>query len=86
MGKSEISKEEELAILEEGLNSRFWLVLQSWLLDAGATSGGAALGAKCEHREWQAGHASGLKQVLNRPRERIRDLKRFIDEQKKQNS
>ena len=86
MGKLEISKEEELAILEEGVAGRFWLVLQSWLLDAGMTSGGAALSAKCEHREWQAGHASGLKQVLDRPRERIRDLKRFITEQKKQNS
>jgi len=86
MEKLEISKEEELAILEEGLNSRFWLILQSWLLNAGMTSGGAALSAKCEHREWQAGHASGLKQVLDRPRERIRDLKRFLAEQKKQNS
>jgi len=86
MEKLEISKEEELAILEEGLNGQFWHVLQAKFFHLSMTSGGAALSAKCEHREWEAGHATGLKEALNYPSTRIRELKRFLAEQKKQNS
>jgi hypothetical protein len=82
MPKSEFTKEEELVILEDGMKGQFWLVYSSWLMETALTSGGAALSSKCDIRDWQAGHASGLKQALQRPSERIRDLKRYLAEQK----
>ncbi len=81
--KLDISKEEELKILEEGVNGQFWLVYSSWLSQTSFTSIGAALSAKVEAREWEAGHASGLKKALTRPSDRIRELKRFLAEQAK---
>jgi hypothetical protein len=83
MEKLDISKEEELQILEEGIKSRFWAVYSAWLSQSSFTSIGAALSAKVEAREWEAGHASGLKKALSRPNDRIRELRRYITEQAK---
>ena len=83
MEKLDISKEEELRILEEGMKSQFWMVYSSWLTQTSFTSIGAALSAKVEAREWEAGHASGLKKALNRPSDRIRELRRYMAEQAK---
>jgi hypothetical protein len=81
MEKPEFTKQEELAILEEGLKSQFWQIYAKWLTDASFTMIGVALSEKVERREWSSGHATGLKRALNRPLERLRELKRFVKEQ-----
>jgi len=83
MPKLELSKEEELRILEEGLKGQFWLVLSSWLSDSSMTAGGVALGEQTDRREWYAGKATGLKLALQRPSERSRELRRYLTEQAK---
>lgn len=86
MQKLEFSKEEELAFLEEGLKSQFWQIYADWLTQASFTAIGSALSEKQDKREWMAGQAYGLKRALNRPVERLKELKRFLAEEKKHTS
>lgn len=74
-----LSKEEELVIIEEGLRSPFWEVLSARFAHLAFTAGGAALSERVEHRDWMAGKATGLKEALQHPANRARDLKRLIE-------
>jgi hypothetical protein len=73
-----LSWEEEVAIIEEGLKSPFWEVLAARYSHLAFTAGGAALSERVEHRDWMAGKATGLKEALQYPGNRVRDLKRTI--------
>ena len=73
-----LTHEEELIILEEGLKSRFWELFTLKYQHMIFTMMGAALGEKTETRDWQAGKASGMKDALNYPAKRARDLKHLI--------
>jgi hypothetical protein len=86
MEKLEFEKEQELRILEEGLQSDFWKIYSAWLAQKGFTSIGAALSAKVEHREWEAGHASAYKRCLAQPVDRIREIKSFLMQRSKLNT
>ena len=85
MDKLKFTSEEELIIIQDGLNSQFWAVYSAWLSHASFTAIGSALSDKVENRDWMAGQANGLKRALNRPSERIRELKTKIEQAKKQN-
>lgn len=82
MEKTELTKQEELAVLEDGLKSQFWQVYAAWLTQTSFTVIGAALSERVERREWTSGQAHGLKRALNHPLERVRELKRFLKDEK----
>lgn len=81
MDTKDLSKEDELVILEEGLKSHFWQVLSQRYSQRALTAGGAALSERVEHRDWMAGNASGLKEALNYPAERIRAIRTYLKQQ-----
>ena len=83
MERQALSKEEELVILEEGLRSQFWQVYGAWLSQATLTAAGSALSENVDKREWMAGKATALKKALSYPSERVRDIKRLIEQSKK---
>jgi len=78
----DLQPEDELAIIEEGLKSRFWELFTIKYQNKVFTSIGVALGEKTQAREWQAGKASGMKEALRWPAERARDLKTKISQKK----
>jgi hypothetical protein len=82
METNDISNEEELSILEEGLKSRFWQVYTARYQHMAFTTMGAALGEKTDNRDWLAGKASGMKEAMQYPAKRIRDLKSLIEKAK----
>ena len=84
MEKRTFTNEEELVIIQEGLNSQFWAVYSAWISHAAFTAAGAALSERVNNREWQAGHAEALKRGLNYPTKRLRELKSLIEQAKKQ--
>jgi len=75
-----LTPEDELIILETGLNSPFWELIQARLSHLAFTSAGAALSKAVGERDWQAGEASGLKRALQFPGNRKRDLKTKIEQ------
>jgi len=81
--KLNLSPEEELAILEEGVKSQFWAIYARWQGQASLTAIGSALSQKVADRDWMAGRANGLKEALNYPSTRMRQLKTLIEQKKK---
>jgi hypothetical protein len=76
MDIKELSHEEEIKILEEGLRSPFWEVFSARFQHMAFTTMGAALSQKADGRDWLAGKASGMKEAMQYPAKRLRDLKR----------
>jgi len=78
----DLTDEEELALLEEGIKTRFWAYIAAKSTHLYFTTTGVVLQQKSEHREWLAGKASGIKTVTTMPEERIRLLKTKISQKK----
>jgi hypothetical protein len=83
MDIKELSSEEELKILEEGLHSKFWEVFSARFQHMAFTMMGAALGEKTTNRDWTAGKANGMREAMQYPAKRMRDLKTKIEQAKK---
>jgi hypothetical protein len=82
--RKELTNEEELLILEEGLKSRFWELFLSSFGDLTSTTAGVALNESKNHnRDWWAGKATGMKEALHYPGTRARDLKRLLEQKPK---
>jgi len=75
-----LTDEEELLILENGISTPFWELVQARLSHLAFTSAGAALSKGVSDRDWQAGEAAGLKRALQLPGNRKRDLKTKIEQ------
>ena len=82
MDIKELSNEEELQIIEEGLRGRFWEVFSARFQHMAFTTMGAALGEKTDNRDWMAGKATGMKEAMQYPAKRMRDLKTMIEKAK----
>jgi hypothetical protein len=82
MQTNDISNEEELKILEEGLRSKFWEVFSARFQHRTFTTMGAALGEKTDNRDWLAGKATGMKEAMQYPANRMRDLRSLIEKAK----
>lgn len=74
----ELSAEDELRILEEGLRTPFWELLTAKLQHKTFTVMGIALSEDPKSRDWQAGRATGLKEATKLPADRARELKAKI--------
>ena len=76
-----LSKEDELRILEEGVKTQFWAYFSAKLMQFGNTTIGAVMKQNVEGREWLAGKGSGHKEDLQYPGRRIKELKDFLAKQ-----
>lgn len=77
-----LTTEDELIIIEQGVKTPFWELLQARLGQKALTAVGAALSERVEQRDWTAGRANGLREALKYPSDRIRDLKTKLEQQK----
>lgn len=73
-----LSKEEELSIIEQGIKSDFWDYLSQKFSHNAFTAGGAALSERVERREWMAGKATGMKEALQFPAHKAREIRSFL--------